>query len=281
MRENLDESLELMFGHEGGYVNVKTDKGGPTKYGITIGTLSGKLGRKATISDVKALTLDDATEIYIPSYWVPAGGDVLPKGLDYAVFDAGVMSGPSRAVKWLQEVLTRVGVYDGKVDGWVGTGTIGGVKRYPGGVVQLIRDYCERRMDFLRGIKGPQGFSANGRGWTIRVTGKDPKHQWKDQPGVLGNALAMASRKPIIKTKPAAAVTKEVDDEMSAKAEPGTLDAFLKPEVITTAAGGVGTAGAAALTSGMDPLRLAIAVAILVAVGLAAYFLIQRIRKNA
>ncbi len=279
MRENLDDSLELMFGHEGGYVNAKTDRGGPTKYGITQKTLSGKLGRKATIADVKALTLDDATEIYIPSYWVPAGGDVLPKGLDYAVFDAGVMSGPNRAVMWLQEVLAAAGVYDGKIDGWVGTGTIGGVKRYPGGVTQLIRDYCDRRMKFLRGIKGKQGFPSNGRGWTIRVTGKDPKGQWADQPGVLGNALAMAAKRAPIKAKHQTYST-HVEDEMSAKAEPSTIDAYLKPEVALPAAGAAGSA-VLPFIGELDPVKLAVAFAIIVIVGLGAYFAFRRIQKTA
>jgi lysozyme family protein len=279
MRENLDDSLELIFGHEGGYVNVKTDKGGPTKYGITQKTLSGKLGRKATIEDVKKLTLDDATEIYIPSYWIPAGGDLLPKGLDYAVFDAGVMSGANRAVRWLQEVLAKAGLYDGKIDGWVGTGTVGAVKKYPGGTVQLIRDYCERRMDFLRGIKGKQGFPSNGRGWTIRVTGKDPKGQWADVPGVVGNAVAMASKNPIVKPK-ANAYSTHVDDEMSAKAEPGAIDAYLKPEVALPAAGAAGSA-VLPFIGEIDILKLAIAVAIFAAVAVGVYFAYRRIRRTA
>jgi hypothetical protein len=51
-------------------------------------------------------------------------------------------------------------------------------------------------MRFLRRLGGPFGFSANGRGWTIRVTGHDPAGNWKDRPGVLGNALALAAGRP-------------------------------------------------------------------------------------
>lgn len=275
MRENLDDSLELMFGHEGGYVNAKTDSGGPTKYGITHKTLAAHRGvSRVTAEQVKALTLKEAEAIYRKSYWGPSGGDVLPLGLDYAAFDFGVNSGPMRAVKTLQKAL---GV---KQDGWIGEDTLNAVESYRGGVTALIRDYCDARMAFLRSLKGSKGFPSNGRGWTIRVTGKDPKGQWKDQPGVLGNALSMAARQAPSKSKPNAVMSKEMDDKMSAKAEPGVLDAYLKPDVVLPAGGAALTAGGAALSSGLDPLRLALALAVVVIVGLGAFYAFQRIRRT-
>ena len=64
MRDNLDDSLQLMFGHVGGYVNAKTDAGGPTKYGITHKTLAAHRGVKSvSASMVKALTIKEAEEI--------------------------------------------------------------------------------------------------------------------------------------------------------------------------------------------------------------------------
>src|SRR5690606_8986088 len=108
-----------------------------------------------------------------------SGGDVLPKGLDYAAFDFGVNSGPSRAVKVLQAV---VGV---RQDGWIGEQTLAAVRDYPAGIAALITAYCAARMAFLRRLTNRQtGFPANGRGWTIRVTGKDPAGKWPPQPGV-------------------------------------------------------------------------------------------------
>ena len=67
-------------------------------------------------------------------------------------------------------------------------------RKYDGGVSTLIRAYCDARMRCLRSLPNPNtGFPVNGRGWTIRVTGKDPKGQWADQPGVIGNALRLAA----------------------------------------------------------------------------------------
>lgn len=274
MKDNLDDSLELMFSHEGGYVNAKTDAGGPTKYGITHKTLAAHRGvRSVTAAQVKAMQLNEAEAIYRKSYWGPSGGDVLPAGLDYAAFDFGVNSGPQRAVKTLQKVL---GV---KQDGWIGENTLRAVDEYPGGLTKLIADYCEARMAFFRSLKGPKGFPANGRGWTIRVTGKDPKGQWKNQPGVIGNALAMAARQPVKETV-AVALPVAMEEEMGAKAEPGLVDAYLKPEVVLPAGGAVVTGAGTVLTSGLDPIKLAIAVAIIVIVGLGAYYAFRRIRAT-
>ena len=126
MRENLEKSLVYMFGHEGGYVNDPNDPGGPTKYGITWKTLRAYKGLPATkkpvqadIDMVKALTLDEAEEIYRKNYWNQSGGDLLPAGIDFMTFDFGVNSGPQTAVKNLQR-LVKVE----RVDGVVGVHTL-------------------------------------------------------------------------------------------------------------------------------------------------------------
>lgn len=259
MRETLPHAIQLVFGDEGSYSNRATDRGGPTKYGITQGTLSAALGRPATINDVKNLTLERAAEIYRKSYWAQSGGDMLPAGLDYAVFNSGVMSGPARAVKILQQV---VGV---SPDGIVGLRTVDAVAKY-GSVDTVIREYCSAYMDYLQSIKGSQGFAANGRGWTIRITGKDPKGQWAAQPGVVGNALALArasrgnaATEDMRSERPADPV---VADAMSAKAIPPPAKPFTDPTVIaTTVATGTGVLSALSGLSG--PIAWAVAAIII------------------
>ena len=259
MRETLPQALTLMFGDEGGYVNRKTDAGGPTKYGITQRTLSADLGRQAAIDDVRNLTLARAEAIYRKSYWTQSGGDLLPAGLDYAVFTSGVMSGPATAVKLLQRIV------DVAADGIVGVQTVDAVRRY-GPIEKLIRAYCDAYMAYLRSIKGPQGFVANGRGWAIRITGKDPKGQWKAQPGVIGHSLALArSAKPsappqeIEPTQPPA--DRLVADAMSAKAVPPPARPITDPAVIaTTVTAGTGVLSALSGLSG--PIAWAIALII-------------------
>lgn len=280
MRDNLDDSLKLMFGHEGGYSNVATDKGGPTKYGITHKTLAAYLGLASVpASRVRDMTITEAEAIYRKNYWPQAGGDLLPDGLDYAAFDFGVNSGPPKAVKTLQQVLGFTG---GDVDGWIGAETMKRVDSYPGGSPQLIRDYCRARMDFLRSLKSPKtGFPVNGRGWTIRVTGIDPNGEWKSQPGVVGNALAMAAggaRAEKVDTTPPP-MPAAVADEAGAKAPVPEPNPWTKPDVLLPIGGAAVTGAGTVLTSGLDPIRLALALAIIVVVGLGAFYAFRRITK--
>lgn len=275
MRENLDDALKLMFGDEGGYVNRKSDSGGPTKYGITHKTLAAHRGVKSVSADqVKALTLNEAEAIYRQSYWGPSGGDVLPAGLDYAAFDFGVNSGPITAVKKLQKT---VGVPE---DGWIGPKTLNAVKSYPGGVAALIVAYCEERMNYLRSLKSRKtGFPVNGRGWTIRVTGKDPEGKWAPRPGVVGHALEMAKSGRANVTSVKSSMPAEVQDEAVAKAEPKT-NPWLTPEMVTTVGGGVAASGGTVLASGADPIRIATAIGIVAAVALGAFFIYRRLKKT-
>lgn len=276
-RETLPVALDLMFGHEGGYSNVKTDSGGPTKYGITHKTLAAHQGLKSvTAEQVKAMTLGEATAIYQRSYWSQSGGDVLPAGLDYAAFDFGVNSGPMTALKKLQTVLAAAGTYKGKIDGHIGEQTVDGVKNYPGGVRMLIIAYCDERMRFLRGLGGKQGFAANGRGWTIRVTGKDPLKKWKDQPGVVGNALRL--------TRPAGVSPVKVDAPAEATAKADTKNTGL-PEILKKPEawgplGGLLSAGGA-IAAGSGPLQWALAIALVAGVAVGIWCFVRRVRSEA
>jgi lysozyme family protein len=276
-RETLPVALDLMFGHEGGYSNVKTDSGGPTKYGITRKTLAAHRGLKSvTPEQVKAMTLAEATVIYERSFWSQSGGDLLPAGLDYAAFDFGVNSGPTTALKRLQVVLAAAKVYMGKIDGHIGEQTVAGVDAFPGGVRMLIIAYCDERMRYLKSLGGKQGFSVNGRGWTIRVTGKDPLKKWKDQPGVVGNALRL--------TRPSgvAPVKVEAPVEGTAKADTkntGLPEILKKPEAWGPLGGLLSAGGAIAAGSG--PLQWALAVALVAGVAVGIWYFVRRVRSEA
>lgn len=267
-RDTLPAALKLMFGHEGGYSNRKTDSGGPTKYGVTHKTLAAHRGVKSvTENDVKALTLAEASQIYRDGYWSQSGGDILPRGLDYAAFDFGVNSGPARALKVLQGVLGIV------QDGNAGPQTLAAVKDYSGGVRKLITDYCNARMAFLRGLGGKQGFSANGRGWTIRVLGTDPKGEWKKQLGVVGNALILSagSGAPVVEQ------IEPVPAGGDAKAEPAKPNPWTQPEVVLPGAGSI-LVSTAPFASG--PILYAVAFGIVVLVLLGAFYAFKRIART-
>jgi lysozyme family protein len=276
VKGNLDDALKLIFGHEGGYSNVPTDKGGPTKYGVTQRTLSDHLGRAATISDVKSMTLETAETIYRQSYAKPIRFDDLPSGLDYAVLDFAINSGPKRAVMELQEVL---GV---RADGWIGEATMAAIHSYPGGVRALIQHYCDARMSFLRRLRSKKtGFPVNGRGWTIRVTGKDPKGEWKPTLGVIGNALKMAgSSVPAIPATPEQDVTALPANDLGsgAKAAPDPENPAVSVETLTALGGLVTTIVSA--TAGSPLLQVTVAVIAIGVFAVGAYAFVVRVRRQ-
>jgi hypothetical protein len=96
---NFERAMPLVLRHEGGFVNHPKDPGGATNLGVTIGTAR-RLGidvdgdGDTDIIDIKLLKPKDAAKVYRAEYWNKVKGDQLPSGVDYAVFDFAVNSGP-------------------------------------------------------------------------------------------------------------------------------------------------------------------------------------------
>lgn len=152
------KAIPLILKHEGGYVNHPDDPGGPTNKGITLATFRRYIKPSATIADLKALTVEQATVVYKRQYWDAVMADMLPAGVDYCVADFAVNSGPARAARYLQ---AAVGVAQ---DGKVGPRTIEAAAKAD--ATQLINAICDARMKFLKGLLTWPKF---GRGWTARV----------------------------------------------------------------------------------------------------------------
>lgn len=126
---NIDNMLTDLLKVEGGYVNDPRDAGGETNFGITKATavLNGYTG------DMKAMTKDQALNIYRQKYFFGPGFDQVAKaglsGLAAELFDTGVNMGPSVAGKFLQRALNALNnqgkLYaDIAVDGAIGHNTI-------------------------------------------------------------------------------------------------------------------------------------------------------------
>jgi lysozyme family protein len=151
-------AVELVMRHEGGFVHHPRDPGGATKFGITRETLSQATGRPVSVEDVRALTRAEAVTVYQGLYWDVVRADELPPGLDLAVFDLAVNSGPVRAVRMLQTVL---GV---AADGIVGPVTLSAA--WQADPTETIRRLTRARLGFLGRLAAWPVF---GRGWRRRV----------------------------------------------------------------------------------------------------------------
>jgi lysozyme family protein len=101
-----DDLIDRILVREGGYVDHPADRGGPTNMGITMPTLMEHRHAPVTAEDVKALTKDEARDIYYKRYledtsiWKIPGPEIRA-----AMLDAAVNHGPSAAIKMLQEIL--------------------------------------------------------------------------------------------------------------------------------------------------------------------------------
>lgn len=150
--------LAFTLKYEGGYVDHPADPGGATNLGVTRATLTKWRRRPVTKADVRALSRDEAAQIYRRYYWEPCGGPRLPAGVDVLVFDWAVHSGPSRAVRALQKVLGLT------TDGVAGPALQEAIQIAD--VTRTIRALCSERRKFLARLKG---FAVFGRGWSRRV----------------------------------------------------------------------------------------------------------------
>lgn len=171
--ENFDQAVSLTLSFEGGYSDHPLDPGGATNRGITLATLARHRGKPVSKSEVMALTEAEARAIYRASYWNAVSCDALPAGLDLAMFDFAVNSGPARAIAALSALL-----------GQKGRSTIDQamLDRLKSADCSLLaRQLCRKRLGFLQGLKI---FPTFGRGWTRRVE------------AVSAAAAALASKVP-------------------------------------------------------------------------------------
>lgn len=88
------KALAYTFQNEGGFSNVKEDRGGPTNFGITIHDLQKWRGKELTADQVKSMTREEAEKIYEAWYWKPLHLDRIDsENVAIALFDRGVLNG--------------------------------------------------------------------------------------------------------------------------------------------------------------------------------------------
>jgi hypothetical protein len=159
MTPTFDYAMRLLLRHEGGFVNHPKDPGGMTNLGVTKAVWDAHTGKDATEADMRALTPEAVHPVYKARYWDAIHGDDLPHGVDYCLFDCAVNSGPGRAVKLAQYVLHL------KVDGALGRNTLEAIREAD--PIELIEDYSQRRLDFLKSLPT---WATFGTGWGKRVS---------------------------------------------------------------------------------------------------------------
>lgn len=159
MKGNFAPALGRVLVHEGGYVDHPADPGGATNKGVTQATYNAyrrEVGRAPR--SVRHITGEEIKAIYRAGYWDEVRADDLPAGVDYAVFDLAVNSGPRRGARFLQRA---VGAED---DGAIGPVTLAAAASSPPD--RTVRRICQDRLVWLRTLKHWPTF---GKGWGRRV----------------------------------------------------------------------------------------------------------------
>lgn len=151
------------------YTNNKYDKGGPTKYGITLATWrrvgydkngDGVLNEK----DVKLLTEDDFRCVFKHNFWNACQADnINDQNVANMLVDFAYNSGISRASKYIQKIVGAT------VDGIIGTKTIGKINGYKLGQKALFDSLKKERIKYLKEI-GVGSQKIYLKGWLRRVS---------------------------------------------------------------------------------------------------------------
>jgi lysozyme family protein len=158
---NFTACLHEVLHMEGGFSDDPRDPGGPTNFGITRAELADV--RRAPVNTItedmmKALTLDEAADIYRSRYWNISRCDDVPLGVDLMLFHFGVNAGPATSARLLQTVLGT------SCDGTVGRQTAAAACRTD--AAKLIDDLAQAQINHYR---TREKFSTYGNGWINRV----------------------------------------------------------------------------------------------------------------
>ncbi|MBQ0708191.1 MULTISPECIES: glycoside hydrolase family 108 protein [unclassified Ochrobactrum] len=251
MKSNFQKVMPYIFSEEGGYVNNPADPGGATNMGITIATLSAWEGHRVSPEDVKNLTQATATKIYQAQFWNKIDGDSLPSGIDYAVFDFAVNSGPGRAAKMLQGIL---GVPE---DGVIGAKTVAATNQRSAD--EVINALCDARASWLKGLSTASTF---GKGWLARVE------------RVRARALTLAAASPL---DPPAAPPQAIAPK-ARQGDTAFTSALMHPEALGTM--GSAASGLAAIVTGNGPVQYALAIVMLACAAVGLWYFIRRVRNE-
>lgn len=190
---NFKACLDLLLIDEGGWVDHDPGtQGPPTNKGITLDAFRKwhqDLGVHPCITllgptDLRSISDQDTAKFYWQLFWTPLKAEQLPKGLDYALFDAAVMSGQERAVKWLQDALGIT------MDGVIGPQTLEAAQSADNDTVKKL---CAARSDFLK----MQPMFTKNPGWLPRVNRVEQAAcKWLDRPVAPIEDLAGAELSP-------------------------------------------------------------------------------------
>lgn len=125
---NIDKYIEhLALWEKTGFYNIPGDKGGPTKFGVTLNTYRQFFGNHKTPEDLKNMSMREWKYIFYYGFWGPCKADQIEnQSLATLIMDVCYMSGRVTAIKKIQRCLGGL-----QVDGIVGKNTLRVLNEFP------------------------------------------------------------------------------------------------------------------------------------------------------
>lgn len=159
----IDEILDEVIKAEGSrYTNLPNDRGGPTKYGVTLRKYKELVDPDATEMTIRNLTEAEARAFYNRFYIVDPGFNRVHTLVMPLVIDCGINHGRSRAAKWFQKAVGA------KEDGVIGPQTLAAAEHVPAVTVYLR--ICAYRVRFYGAIVSRDHSQAEFiSGWNNRA----------------------------------------------------------------------------------------------------------------
>lgn len=150
--------------YEGGFSDHPDDPGGATNWGITHATLARWRGvGSVTANEVKAMSYEEAKDIYFANYWSKMKCGSMPGPLALAVYNIGIHCGADVSGGYLQDALNAQGA-GLESDGDIGPLTLSAIGRF--GLKETLR----RVIDFYEArLRAHPKFDVFGKGFMNRV----------------------------------------------------------------------------------------------------------------
>ena len=172
-------SQQFVAEWEGGYCNHPNDPGGATKYGVSLRWLKSlpiidadiNGDGAVTIEDVKALTTEQAAELFRRKFWLPYHCDELPAKTATVYYDTIVNTGPAQAARIMQRGYNAVHPETPlKVDGIAGVLTRGSMKAMQDNPQYLTECINARELFYKQLVAGNSKFKPFLKGWLNRTS---------------------------------------------------------------------------------------------------------------
>lgn len=186
-----EPAFKIVLDREGGFADKKNDKGGATKFGISLRFLRdcgidvddldrdgitmekcGDLNNDGVVDakDIRLLTVEMAKRLYFKYFWQRIKADVLlDQRIATIAFDMAVNSGNDRAIRYLQMTANQMNAKQIEIDGVAGPDTMRAVNTTVDATKFCLALLQNRKAFYLSLVRSDASQEVFLKGWMNRL----------------------------------------------------------------------------------------------------------------